>query len=52
MLLSRWGWIEVSSIHPAPVSLVFSLHKSNPVVVSEFNDFRKVILEIKIATDS
>lgn len=46
--LSRWGWFEVCPIHPAPVSLVFSLHKSNPIFVSDYNYSWNVVLEVKL----
>jgi len=45
--LLRWGWVEVRSIHPAPVSLVFSLHQSDPIVIFDINYFWNVVLEIQ-----
>lgn len=45
MFVLRWGWAVVSPIHPGPVSLLLSLHKSNPDGISGFNNWWYVVLQ-------
>lgn len=47
----RCGGVEVGPVHPAPVSLVFSLYQSDPVVIVDFNDSWEVVLEVQWNTN-
>lgn len=45
--LLLWGQTEVCSIHPAPMSLMLSLHQPDPIAVLDFNYSWYEVLEIK-----